>query len=199
MKTKHGRITTDKEPWACSLHKKCLNNIAIPNIDSDFSDESVMRDLHCSCWLLTTKKLQKESKFRRGKSSGCDQRGLLVVSHPWRIREQNIVLRRSCREDIKLAATVSELWLKWVKKWTAGVQLLEWLCSQKVSWWVFYHCLTFHTKSTELSNNNPVALFSADVPIHSSTPKQAENCPLLLALSVWACREYQQKTILKGL
>lgn len=27
-----------------------------------------MRDLHCSCWLLTTKKLQKESKFRRGKS-----------------------------------------------------------------------------------------------------------------------------------
>lgn len=37
-----------------------------PNIESDFSDESVMRDLQRSCWLLAAKNFKKKLKLEGG-------------------------------------------------------------------------------------------------------------------------------------
>lgn len=65
-----------------------------------------MRDLQRSCWLLAAKNFKKKLKLEGGGCFGCDQRELLAVSHPWRVRERNIMLKRNCRKDIKRAATL---------------------------------------------------------------------------------------------
>lgn len=171
MKAKQQKhVIKDKEWRPClpvnTRFEKFTQNS--PNIESDFSDESVMRDLQRSCWLLAAKNFKKKLKLEGGGLWMWPKR-VAGSLPPLESQRAKYNAQEKLQEGHKMGCDpfIWRFVIEMYKKLKGLSKIIIIIPSSKVSWMVFYHCL--YTKSTEQFNNTPISPFWANTQFNTNT------------------------------
>lgn len=161
-----------------------------PNIESGFSDESAMRDLQRSCWLLAAKNFKKKLKLGRGGELWMWPKRVAGSLPPLESQRAKYNAQEKLQEGHKTGCDpfIRRFVIAMNTKLKGGRKIVIIILSSKGQLDGVLPLSVVSTKSTEQLNNIPISPLWADMPIRSSTPTQTENCQVLLALSLWARR-----------